>query len=175
MRIEVKVYRQVDRDWEEIVWSSNGRTLRGGDRPWFEVTNVGQIPLDLTLLYVNSGYGILSFFPTFGGNRLAPGESTKILAGEITEETLGREQVVAIAVAADGTVPVNFSYLEQPTLTRERTRGSQAPQTPLARLLAHATYGVGSTRGLASTTVESYAVKVLGFNVVPGDRSPDPD
>ena len=77
--------------------------------------------------------------------------------------------MVAIAVRAQtSTSSLDFSYLEQPDLPQARrdNRGSSPENSPLGRLLERAMCGVGPTRGISSTDLHGYAVRLLSWHTV---------
>jgi hypothetical protein len=153
-----------------IAFGREGRLLHPDDRIAFRVTNNGDVPVDVTLLFVDSGYGIESIFPTRASgqdNRLQPGKWLETATATVTGRTYGPEQLVAIAIKA-AEHRSDLSYLEQDTLAPQITRGSRTRVTsPLTRLLERALYGHGAVRGLQSTPSAEYAVQLVAWNVVP--------
>lgn len=178
--IELEMLRRCDAsDAGEVVsCGPDGRTLSAGDGIAFRVTNPGKLAVDVTLLFVDSGYGISSLFPpagTSGDNRLPPGQSLVTPLVHVTADTVGAEQVVAIAVRA-GREPVDFTCLEQLTLERARgSGGDTALTTPIGQLLQTAVYGQGNTRGLAAAQVDAYTVRMLPWTTLPGLGVPKPE
>lgn len=157
-----------------------GRVLRAGERIAIRVRNSSDAEVDVTLLFVDSAYGIQALYPTVRGNqhnRLAPGDEFSYpgsLPGSqqesvpITEDTIGPEQVIVIAVLAEGeSRRADFSYLQQDGL-QLRTRG-EAERSPLQRLLDRARYGDGGTRGLGDTEVSRYSVRALHWQTLPAE------
>lgn len=154
-----------------------GRILRVGDQIAFRLRNTGKASADVTLLFVDSRYGIQPLFPRVdreAESRLKP--DADVLTGRfnVRADTIGSEQVVAIAVVASPNAPrADFRYLAQPTLeaasatrsagasTREAMRGG--PAGGLQRLLDRAMYGSGGTRSLADAEVGRHAVKMLAW------------
>jgi hypothetical protein len=153
-------------------------TFYAGESVEFRVTNTGRIPLDVTLLYVDSGFGIEALFPLAENNRLRPGATLKVPPVDVKVRTTGREHVVLIAVKAEGLEPVDFVSLAQPTikeaLTRERTRGKDTGRglgSPLGRLLLKGLYGSGrAIRGLAPREREQYFLHLLPVQIAAGKR-----
>jgi hypothetical protein len=120
--------------------------LYSGDIVEFKILNNGQTAADVTLLFLDSQYGITAMYPLAGRlNRIKPGgeDHTKI---RIEANTVGVERMLVIAVAAEPNQPnADFSFLQQQTLPTERgqvTRGS-----PLSALFADAAFGPSATRG----------------------------
>jgi hypothetical protein len=111
----------------------------------FTMHNQGTKPADVTLLFLDSQYGITAMYPEAGRlNRIAPGgnDSVKI---QIDADTVGVERMLAIVVAAEPNQPnTDFSFLQQDTLPRSR-----GGATPLQQLFETAAFGGSTTRGLA--------------------------
>ena len=111
----------------------------------FTLHNRGSKPADVTLLFLDSQYGITAMYPEAGRlNRIAPdgNDSVKI---QIDADTVGVERILAIVVAAEPNQPnTDFSFLQQDTLPT--TRGGV---TPLQQLFETAAFGGSMTRGLA--------------------------
>ena len=125
----------------------------------------------MTLLFVDSGYGIHALFPLKGAqgdNRLAGGASFTTPRVQVTADTVGVEQVVVIAVCSPRD-RVDFSCLEQSTLQRVRSmpESATAMESPLGRLLQGAMYGSDATRGLAAVQLDDFAVRLLSWVTVP--------
>lgn len=148
-----------------VSYGPNGRMLHPGDEIAFRITNPSAQTIDISLLFIDSGYGIQAVFPlpgTLEDNRLKPGQIIDTPRFEAESGSDGPEQVVAIAVKA-GPRPVDFSVLEQPTLERTSLRSASALETPLGGLLQSALYGKGATRGIGSRHLNNYAVRLLSW------------
>jgi hypothetical protein len=166
--VEVELLRykdQTDPGATVVPHGPDGRRLQADQWIAFRVHNLGRLAADVTLLFVDSGYGIHAVFPppgTAGDNRLEAGKSLTTPRVKVTADTVGAEQVVAIAVRA-GRDRGDFTCLEQPTLERARgTAGAvQTLDSPFGRLIQSAMYGSGTTRGLAVGEVQAYAVRLL--------------
>ncbi len=152
-------------------------TLHDGDRVMLQLSNPNRFPLDVTLLYINGGWGIDCLFPAAGElNRLDPGEMHPIFI-RVTAKTTGLEHLVVVAVKGTAGQPVNFSALAQPTLEEaqaaERTRGGpSATDSPLGRLLNQAMFATGGTRSVDCESLDQYRLDILSWKVVPGKREP---
>jgi hypothetical protein len=99
-------------------------TLRPGDRLAIAMRNNGMAAIDVTMLYLDARYGITTLFPEGGGasNRLEP-QASHAFEIEITDETIGIERLLTIAVEAGrGHERADFSFLAQPSL--RQTRGA---------------------------------------------------
>lgn len=87
------------------------------------IRNNSKSAVDVTALYVDSGYGISPIFPTEIGatNRIQPkSQSVKIIKSKVSTATLGNESLIIIAVEAKtNTQRSDFSFLAQPSLLTE--------------------------------------------------------
>jgi hypothetical protein len=149
--------------------STNGITLRDGQRVKFRLVNSGKQPVDMTLLFIDSGYGIHPLFPhasTSDENRVEPGGAREIVV-KVNADTQGAERVVLIATSARG-ASMDFSFLAQSTLEQARgtARGGDALSSPLGQLLRSMQDHEGNTRGLDVPQVNDYTVRSLGWQTV---------
>jgi hypothetical protein len=129
--------------------------LRNKDKVTYRLTNTGRVPVDATVLYIDSAYGIDCFFPKQGESaRIAPGAQVHIPDIEVTDDTLGQEHIVVIAVKANlSEQPQNFAEFAQPALEQAKTRGVGA--SPLGQLLESAMDGKDKTRGGKRSVTEA--------------------
>lgn len=132
--------------------------LRGQDQVQLEVRNKGNRPFDLTVLYIDSRFGVTSMFPGTGSvNRIEAGASVPVPL-EITDDVIGIERLVVIAVEspASRVGTTDLSFLAQPSLeTVEQARGGQrSGEDDAIDLFRRAGFGEGlATRGAAPVTV----------------------
>jgi hypothetical protein len=151
-----------------VAWPQPSLTFHAGDLLIFKIINTGQVPADVTILYVDSSYGISSLFPQQGElNRLLPGETFLIPPVRITRETTGLEHMIVLAIKGEGQ-PVDFSGLEQPRLEAVRTRGlgnQGGLATPLGLLLQAGLYGQGASRGLSRQNIQDYSMQLYSWRV----------
>jgi hypothetical protein len=151
-------------DGQSLPWTSSGRTLSDGQQLVVEMKNGSQNSLDVTVLYVDSSYGISCLYPRIGEyNRLAPGDANRIDEMTVNAETTGIENMVVIAARADGQ-PKDYRFLEQPTLSRDRKRGNASD--PLEQLCETAIYNRGNRRSIAREHAMNYQVTVTTWRVV---------
>jgi hypothetical protein len=144
-----------------------GRVLHHGDVVSFRITNPNKFPVDVSLLFVDSQYGITCLFPERGAiddNRLPPSRTIEIPRIGVSDSTTGPEQVIAIAVRSS-LEHQDFRCLEQDSL--ERLRGTGGMNSPLGRLLQTTIYGEGETRGLSRTALSAYRVTTLPWLTEP--------
>ncbi len=157
-----------DQEARPLVWQQQGTTLKAGDRLACRVHNRGADPVDVTLLFVDSGFGIQCVYPVPGtatDNRVYPGESPQAFEAAINDQTAGLEHLVMIAVPADGP-PVDFGVLEQPTLATTRGTTSRGMGSPLGQLLETALYGRGTTRGSDAAQLDKQQIGLYSWRVV---------
>ena len=167
---EIRIELSVERMGASPQASPSERlTLRDGDQMTIRMKNPCRFPVDVTLLTIDTAYGIQALFPEQGEiNRLQPGDSVPFTA-EVVAESRGLEHVVAIAVKADGEV-VDFTSLTQPSLEKVRTRGgagNRSLESPLGELLKHAVFAEGKTRGVKRTAVKAHRLQLLTWEVEP--------
>lgn len=167
--VEVELLRfkdENDKEGEVVRWETSGLQLQSGDLVAFRVHNRGRTAVDVTLLFVDSEFGISAVFPdpqTATDNRLLANKSLKTPKFHVTADTLGLEHVTTLAVKASGQ-PLDFTFLAQPRL--ERSRGPDL-DSPLGQLLKSALFGQGTTRGLGKTAIKDHAFQLLSWQVVP--------
>jgi hypothetical protein len=162
-----------DKTGEPVQWQGQRLTFRAGDRIGFRLHNRSRVDADVTLLFVDAGYGIYPLFPKGknADNRLPPGKSLTAGPWPVTDKTVGVEHLVVIAVKAEGE-PRDFTCLAQPTIAQaERTRGGdRVLGSPLGRLLQQALFSEGTHRGLGQEEVSDHALRLLSWQVAPGKR-----
>jgi hypothetical protein len=158
---------------EVVRWQSNGLQLQAGDVIAFRVTNRSRTSVDVTLLFVDAGYGISAFFPqpnVAAANRLAPEKSLITHRAKVTSKTTGLENMIVIAVKAKGEEPpLDFTCLTQPTLKQAQDRSVGDPQrgidSPLGQLFQHALFGEGTTRDLTPVALNDYSLRLLSWQL----------
>ena len=152
-----------------IEWQSNGLRVRDGQKVRIDLENRGADNIDVTLLYIDSGYGINCLYPLPGEtNRLQPSDSCRFEI-KIKSATVGLENLVAIVVRGAGQ-PVDFSILAQPSLSAGRTRGidDSSLNTPLGELIRSSLDGGVRTRGgIETSELRDYEVSVVSWSVEP--------
>jgi hypothetical protein len=144
--------------------------LKNGDVVGFRVQNHGRESADVTILYIDSGYGVQSLFPeagTVANNAVHPGASSTTPQFVLEDLKPGVERVVVIAVRSEG-APIDFSWLEQPTIQQARSaldvkRGGK--RHPLDKLFQTAAYGEGHTRAMRRLDLQNYSIRSISWNV----------
>ncbi len=128
-------------------------SLKAGDKLDLEVHNGRDEALDLTVLFVDSRYGMQTLFPKKGyTNRIAPGASYRT-SGRITADTRGLERFLIIASPAQNNAqPIDYSFLSQLALPDQlRNAASDAAIFGTLDLdLVEAAFGHSLTRGSRS-------------------------
>lgn len=123
------------------------RLLSDGDSIRFVIENRDERPVDLTMLFVDSRWGITPIYPRLAGevNRIEPGGSD-LVEGIINADTsTGIERVIAIAVPAKPKAPhTDFSFLAQASMPQLRSMESPGD---FHQLLVQAGFEGGRTRG----------------------------
>jgi hypothetical protein len=179
VRVNLEIRRlmeRTDKKGQPVDWPDPNLKFYHGDRFRFAVHNPNPYPVDVTLLYVDSDYGIDPLYPRAGeDNRLEPKATLPIPAPIKVTGGDGLEHLVIIAVKAKSLdQKVDFSSLAQDSLekamTKERTRGGAgASRTPLGQLLQHSLYGKG-TRSVGMEECEDSSLSLYSWRIVPGKR-----
>ncbi len=175
VHIDVRMLRlrdQSDRHGKPVVDRGSGIEFRDGEWVAWEITNKGRVEADVTLLFIDSHFGITPIIPcTYAADhRLRPGMKVRTVPARINARTsCGIEQVVLIAVET-GKVPVDFTFLAQPELETVRGRQPWKRRSPLERLLLRACYAEGKSRGLDLAQPRTFQMKLLFWRVVPPEN-----
>jgi tetratricopeptide (TPR) repeat protein len=128
-------------DKTQLLSATKESELRHGDRLTVKITNLGKSASDVTVLYIDSHYGITAIFPLgqdAAEARVGPGAQKLVFDGNIdTSETKGLEHLIVIAAPVQvGDLSRTFTMLEQesPGLTRGEVVGER-PQDTLLKFL----------------------------------------
>lgn len=142
--------------------------LSEGDIVTLSVENKSRFAIDVTILFIDSEYGITAMYPAEYGeiNRIESG-GNDWLEIELYADTTGIERLVVIAVKAKAnTMMRNFGFLAQPRLPR--TRGNKQN---LYDLFLDAGFGVqesGTTRGAKTRkSLNQTLLKVFSWEIAP--------
>ena len=93
--------------------------VRPGQSVGWRITNHSRFKVDVTLLFVDSEYGIESIFPRAGSavdNMIPPGGHVMTMRATTTPTTFDVDQIVTIAVKSVEQ-PIDFSVLQQTNIT----------------------------------------------------------
>ena len=109
-----------------ITRGSGGALARPGHarrRPFQgAVTNRGEVEVDVSVLFIDRGYGIRPYFPEDGtvlDDRIPREKSATGFRKRLGTQTLGKERMLVLVTQAKGN-PVSFTGFAQPTLERAR-------------------------------------------------------
>jgi hypothetical protein len=174
LRVDLAVTRHQGTDDERgqpLDLSKGKVTLKPGELLGFNIANRGRRPVDVTLLFVNSGFGIKAWYPKDGDfNRLGADEKIgppDINFARISTTTIGLEHMVLLAVAAKD-APLDFTWLAQPTLQAARdlpgVRG-EAFDSPLGQLLESAAFAPGNARDAEAVEIRQSCIRTLSWKV----------
>jgi hypothetical protein len=136
----------------------------------FKIRNKGPKAADVTLLFLDSQYGITAMYPQAGRlNRIEP-DGDDHLKIQIDADTVGIERMLVISVAAEPNRPnADFSFLQQQSLPASRGGST----SPLDALFQEAAFGASGTRGLARIDdVSAARMRLISWQTaLPGDAS----
>jgi len=143
------------------------KTVHVKDFVAFDLRNESDVPIDVTILYLDSNFEIDAVFPVKGEkNRITPGEALQpLIISKISNKTLGYEYAVVIAVENKGNDPIEFTALS-PTRRSLATSQKQI-ETPLGRMLSDSVLGGGTKRSVNQNLFQSYAVDLLPLEILP--------
>ena len=154
--------------------------LRQCDEVDIQIRNVSDAPIDVTVLYIDSAYGVTSLYPKEidEGNRIVPNGIKRLpieirtLDAKGRTTTTGIERVIFLAVKGrPGHQMASFRFLEQPSLPVARSdaiqkRGLEAAS--LIELLEQAVYE--PTRGppaVLQNQIADSAINVVDWAIQP--------
>lgn len=172
--VEMRRYANED-DREGVAIDEAHPVFRAGDWVGWKITNRGTSDVDMTLLFVDSDSRIHALFPEEAKQascRLAP-NAMPILVGpkRVNENTVGRENVVAIAVRASDEIR-EFTNLAADTRDEATRRGGddEILTEGLGALLDRGVYGQragskGTDRGLGDAEVQKYRMDLISWSV----------
>lgn len=189
VRVELlRFASEADRAGQAVAWQARGIEFREGDIVGLRVRNLSREPIDVTVLFLDSGFGIVPLFPRIPGadNRLPPARAMSLQPDRpaltrrfrVTAKTVGLEHLVVIAVKARAEdLSADFSFLAQETMPRDRgqkgVRGNEERtiDSPLGRLFQNALYGESTTRGASSLDIDDYALRLLSWRTLARQRA----
>jgi hypothetical protein len=172
-RVKVEIVREGARG-KEVTTAGTVPLFYDRDKVQFRVKNTGKVPVDVTLLYVDSAFGIEALFPDKENNRLRPGATVRVPTVDVNAKTTGREYVVVLAVKSEGLQPVDFTALAQKSVKRfrakESERGQRGGDSPLGKLMRNAIYKDGQTREMSRPEMANYTLNLIPVQVMAGSR-----
>ena len=158
----------------EVDFTKGPLELKPGDFIGWRMTNLGNVDVAVSLLYIDAGFGIKAIFPRAGAGadnmltRKVGRFTTK--PARVTASPAGGEHVVLIAVPRKPQQQSpDFSCLEQETLTRARGAGEENAtlDSPLGKLLQNAMFGHGGMRGLDTADTAESQLLMQSWRVLP--------
>jgi hypothetical protein len=177
VELELRKYASLDdTEGKPIDLSQGAPVIESGDLIGFKVTNAGQKDVDITLLFVDAGFGITPWFPRFGetGNRIKSGQTfgpPAITLAQVTAATTGLEHMILLAVEAKGG-PVDFTWLAQEGVAAPPAARGDGSLSDLQNLLGFGMSRQG-TRGAvpAQAGGTAYVMRSISWNV-PQEQKP---
>lgn len=123
-------------------------SLHQGDKLRLEYKNVGTQAMDVSVLFIDSAFGIYQLYPEPGQpGRLFATEQASV-EGEIETSTLGLEQFMVIATPADrNDPPSDYSFLQQEPLAYSQELETSRSRGVDHSLFAEAVGDQPATRG----------------------------
>lgn len=146
--------------------------LYDGDKVTLHIQNRTRQPIDLTLLIVDSQYGIQSLFPLSGeSNRLQPNDRIDDLTLDINAETVGPEQLLFILAPGTGEM-ADFSFLAQQGLGRRglETSGDISRAT-ISDLFQDRRFGSHQLRGAKRALMPEIGAKIFAWRTSASERT----
>lgn len=119
--LEVKVTRAGERGPEDISEAATAATLMDGDALDVVLRNSGGRAVDVTLLWVDSNYGVSVLFPDQGeDNRVVAGGTVKIEGINVdAHDGGGRQELLVLARETEPARPLgNYAFLAQSGISR---------------------------------------------------------
>lgn len=166
LEFDVSVQRKDQEQAERVLAGEMPTTVGDGDKLLVSLNNRGQLPADVTVLYIDAAYRIQSWFPRSGETpRLAPLTGVKTLRATFRAASTGRERLFVIAVQGrPAEAASDFSFLEDPVPTTARALQSQGG---LEGLLARAGF---PQFGLRAASLETSSapdwMDLINFDVI---------
>lgn len=153
--------------------TGTGTCLHGQDKVQLSVSNNGNRPFDLTVLYIDSRFGVTPMFPRNGAVNRVEAKASVFVPLEITDDVTGIERLVVIAIESPAARlgSIDLSFLAQPTLetVEQRRDGPLAAEDEAIALFRSAGFGEGlTTRGAARATIPTHmGAQVFTWQVTP--------
>ncbi|QSI78256.1 caspase family protein [Niveibacterium microcysteis] len=137
--------------------------LHAGDKVEVSLLNEGQMPLDVTVLYLDASYGVSALFPYGGASNRLEAKASYSFEIDINDDTTGLERLVTIAVQARNLGErADFSFLAQSPIEQlDRTRGVEDDDVTAFRDAGFADY---TTRGVGAPKTPGDRTSMQVFN-----------
>jgi hypothetical protein len=151
-----------------------------GEHLRLTLVNDGEVPVDLTVLYLDAAFQIQSHFPSVKQaylgiiNRIEPGQSHQVTIG-INDSTVGLEHVLVLAVASDPTVPpASYAFLSQPGIKVVDFPVARGGKAGVLDQLLKAGFNEGSQARSTAEAARSYSISSYPLTVVKKPANPQP-
>lgn len=166
-KVKIKLWVKPAGGGKEVeVDQSSRHPLLDGDKIRLEIKNTSSAPVDVTVLFIDSQYGITPIFPSGGGtNRISAKAQLGSVGGCITGDTVGLEGMIVVATKAlPGSPVADFRFLGQKRLSRTKSVRSLGeavkPQTSpeidgIEELFSSAVFGQASGQNERSGSTRS--------------------
>ncbi len=166
---KVEVAISVERGGKPFTLNPNQvPTLLDRDQLAIRIDNRHTQAVDVTILFIDSQYGITSIFPQSGesnrvvaNGQLAPGKV------EVNVDTVGRESLLVIVSEAEpGAAPADFSFLQQARLAVTRGAGGTAGMGDLQGIMENLGFEPERTRGarVSKATLDKTAIRLYTWD-----------
>jgi hypothetical protein len=158
---------------EATITGAEMKKLRPGDRVLVSFENTGNTALDVTLLYLDSKYGVDVMYPNAPGasNRVEPGGRSAPVELEITDTSFGTERLAVIAVEASRHGDrADYSFLAQESLANESVTRGAGTRGPGGgdQLFRDAGFAEFTTRGARPAAPSATTgMQVFSWQIVP--------
>ena len=152
----------------ELMSPERGLVLQDGDELRVEFVNSTVRALDVTILFIDSLFGITQIYPEPGtSGRLQPGEATDF-EGTIDASTLGTEQFMIIATPVNRQdPPTNLMHLQQPPLNANVFSRGASGIDFFAQALGDAPQSRGFTK---SSATNQATISVIRWQTAKGNN-----
>lgn len=165
-----KMASEEDRKGTPLPLDESRLKLQHDDIISLSLSNPNRFSMDVTVLYVDSAFGIEAIFPDRErgeSNRLAAGETIPVQMFRLdSSKTFGPENLLVIAVksTAGRRDEIDFSFLAQKSIETVKRSG---PSTPLDELFAAQVFGIGTSRGISRRAVDDFAFRMIPWHLSP--------
>lgn len=143
-------------------------TLFDRDQLQIRVANRHTQAVDVTILFVDSQYGITSIFPRSGeSNRVVANGQLTSGKVEVNVDTVGRESLLVIVTEAEpGGEPADFGFLQQARLAVTRGAGARGAEGGLRDILENLGFEPERTRGVrvGKATLDKTAIRLYTWD-----------
>lgn len=156
--------KQISRAGKVLALSAErSPVLHAGDKVEVSLLNEGQLPLDVTVLYLDASYGVSALFPYGGASNRLEAKASYSFEIDINDDTTGLERLVTIAVQARNLGErADFSFLAQsPIEQADRSRGVEDDDVTAFRDAGFADY---TTRGVGAPKTPGDRTSMQVFN-----------